>query len=74
MFSVSSPDAALRWMMTAAFPWGGILYTGLLSTDLALLIEVRLGQYPLRPCSSCQPHSHERLMRINLGLPSLCCS
>ena len=29
-------------MATAAFPWGGILYTGLLSTDLALLIEVGL--------------------------------
>ena len=37
---VRSPGAALRWMATAAFPWGGILYTGLLSTDLALLIEV----------------------------------
>lgn len=34
------PGDALRWMATAAFPWGGILYTGLLSTDLALLIEV----------------------------------
>jgi hypothetical protein len=38
---VHSPAAALRWMATAAFPWGQILYTGLLSTDLALLIEVR---------------------------------
>ena len=43
---VHSPAAALQWMATAAFPWGQILYTGLLSTDLALLIEVRLLRTP----------------------------
>ena len=41
-------------MATAAFPWGGILYTGLLSTDLALLIEVwRPPQLPPSTLPEC---------------------
>lgn len=34
------PGGALRMMASPDAPWGQILYTGLLSTDLALLIEL----------------------------------
>lgn len=38
----SDPASHIKFLMSGVFPWGGILYTGLLSTDLALLIEVSI--------------------------------
>lgn len=35
------PVAHAKFLMSGLFPWSGVLYTGLLSTDLVLLIEVR---------------------------------
>ena len=42
---VSNPGSHLKFLMSGLFPWGGVLYTGLLSTDLALLIEVLICPY-----------------------------
>ena len=35
------PIEHAKFLVSGLFPWTGILYTGLLSTDLVLLIEVR---------------------------------
>ena len=37
---ITDPVPHLKFLMSGVFPWAGVLYTGLLSTDLALLIEV----------------------------------
>ena len=46
--------ARIHAMLAGGVPWWQILYTGLMSTDAVLMIEVR-GPIHVRLCDACFP-------------------